>query len=479
VPDRLLYERFRFLHLRSADHYIGIECLSDTASCPIVSKSPARQPAAIVEEEQSGGPFGQGIVQKLELKAYPVFKSLKTAAYVIYLAVIVCLVFAAAEYSARVYLSRTRGMGREQAEILIDRWAAFRLSPNYMRTGVRHNAQGFRRDQDVALEKPANTVRIFLMGASTAYGAETVYPEIDPRWKISNRETIDAYLEQRLNAAFPSKHWEVINAALSGSELHQELARLLSIVLRYRPDAVILLDGVNDVTQLARAGPNYDPYADMPLVDEFNDLTDPHGPRSLRIMLSTWLIRNSVIFRVLSNRRGRRINLDYRRQRTAGGPVPANLRFTDLTPEEQLRYQALASQVDYYRRAIRRIHRILALEGIQDLFLLQPTLRSTGKPLVDREPQLAEYDRAVAGRVEFYAFEILYPLIAKQLTQDAVLDGYNFLDLTAVFDASHAQTFTDYCHLTPAGNKAAADKIFEYYSAAMMNASSTLESASR
>jgi len=48
-----------------------------------------------------------------------VSKALKTAAYVINVAVIVCLVFAAAEYSARVYLSRARGTGREQAEILI------------------------------------------------------------------------------------------------------------------------------------------------------------------------------------------------------------------------------------------------------------------------------------------------------------------------------------------------------------------------
>jgi hypothetical protein len=104
----------------------------------------------------------------------------------------------------------------------------------------------------------------------------------------------------------------------------------------------------------------------------------------------------------------------------------------------------------------------------------------TGKPLVDREPQLADYDRAVAGRLEFYAFETLYPLIAKQLTQDAATEGYNFLDLTPVFDSMSVQSFTDYCHLTPAGNQAAAEKIFEYYSARMMNhASSTSASGSR
>jgi len=75
--------------------------------------------------------------------------------------------------------------------------------------------------------------------------------------------------------------------------------------------------------------------------------------------------------------------------------------------------------------------------------------------------------------VEFYSYQTLYPLIAKQLTEDAPAEGYHFLDLTSVFDGLNVQTFTDYCHLTPAGNRVAADKIFEHYSARMMNSISS------
>lgn len=185
------------------------------------------------------------------------------------------------------------------------------------------------------------------------------------------------------------------------------------------------------------------------------------------------MVRNSVIFRALHDRGARRAQLETRRRRIVVGPAPANLQFSSLAPDEQIRYQAVASQVDYYRRAVRRIHRILAIDGIQDLFLLQPTLRLTRKTLIDREPRLAEYDRAVAGRVEIYAYETLYPLIAQQLTQDAQAEGYQFLDLTPVFDSMNVQTFTDYCHLTPVGNQAAADAIFAYYSARMMNTPSS------
>ncbi len=385
-------------------------------------------------------------------------RALKTAAFVVYTLLAVCVVIGIAEYATRAYVSATRGRGREQASILFDRWSAFRISPNFDRTGVHHNAQGFRRDQDVAVEKPANTERIFLIGGSVAYGAESVYPEIAKPVQVGNHETIDYYLEQRLNAARPEKHWEVINAAVSGFTLNEDLARILAVLLHYRPDAVILLDGVNDLSQLIKGGPHYDPYAAAPLGEEFDDLTNPHGARALGFMLSTWLSRNSVMFRILDDRARRRANLHYRQDRDHG-PVPAGLRLSDLTAEERERYRIIEDQIDVYRHMVRQIHRILSLDGIEDIFLLQPTLRVSKKALMGPEPRLAEYDRRVAGRVEMYAYENLYPVIAKQLSTDDA--GYTFVDLTGVFDGMNVQTFTDYCHLTPAGNQAIAERVFQ------------------
>jgi len=386
-------------------------------------------------------------------------KALKAAAFVLYNVVIVCAIFAIAEYAARWYVSAKRGRGREQAEEIIDRWSAFRTTPNFDRLGVHHNAQGFRRDTDIPLEKPSGTTRIFILGGSVAYGAETVYPEIDSRWKISNHETIDYYLEQRLNAAFPATRWEVINAAVSGFQLHEDLARILSLLLRYKPDQVILLDGVNDLSQLVRSGADFDAYAQTALAEQFNDLTDPHGLPALETMISTWLVRNSVLFRALHDRAEHRSHLRYRRERIAG-PVPVGIRLTDLSAADQQRYQAIASQAGYYRHAVRQIHRVLALDGIDDFFLLQPTLRLTRKPLTEVESRLAAYDRSVAGRLEMYSYETLYPVIAAQLADDSRTEGFHFEDLTNVFDQTTVQTFTDYCHLTPAGNRTLADAIF-------------------
>jgi lysophospholipase L1-like esterase len=387
-------------------------------------------------------------------------KALKAAAFVLYNAVIVCAIFATLEFSARWYVSAKRGRGREQAEEIIDRWSAFRTTSNFDRLGVHHNSQGFRRDTDVALAKPPGTKRIFVLGGSVAYGAETVYPEIDSRWKITNHETIDYFLQQRLTAAFPSTHWEVINAAVSGFQLHEDLARILSVLLRYQPDAVILLDGVNDLSELIRSGPDFDAYAQTALAAQFNDLTDPRGLPALETMLSTWLVRNSVLFRAIHDRAEHRAHLGYRRQRIAGRVAPG-LRLADLSPSEEQRYLVIASQIGYYKHVVQQIHRILSVDAIDDLFVLQPTLRLSRKPLTEVETRLAEYDRSVAGKLEMYAYESLYPVMAAQLSEESRRERFHFLNLTGVFDPLTVQTFTDYCHLTPDGNRAIAEAIFE------------------
>ena len=43
--------------------------------------------------------------------------------------------------------------------------------------GVTHNAQGFRRTEDVSATKPSGTYRVFLMGGSTAYGLRVTVSE--------------------------------------------------------------------------------------------------------------------------------------------------------------------------------------------------------------------------------------------------------------------------------------------------------------
>jgi lysophospholipase L1-like esterase len=91
----------------------------------------------------------------------------------------------------------------------------------------------------------------------------------------------------------------------------------------------------------------------------------------------------------------------------------------------------------------------------------------TRKPLTGVETRLFDYWSKLDGSLYVYGFQTLYPQLSAQITSAAQTDGYRFLDLTAVFDRTGVQTFTDYCHLTPAGNQMVADAIFDSLAASL------------
>src|SRR5215471_5714604 len=181
-----------------------------------------------------------------------------------------CVVVLMTEYSVRKLVYGQFGLPGRQTELILDRWAAFVNNPNYSAHGVRVNAQGFRRAANLSLVKPADTVRIFLLGGSVAYGGETLYPEVDEHRKsVDNNQTIDHYLEAKLNSVFPQKHWEVVNAAVKGYFLNQDLALFLSTIQRYNANYLVLLHGVNDIFEMIQSPGDEDGYDTAGFGDEF------------------------------------------------------------------------------------------------------------------------------------------------------------------------------------------------------------------
>ena len=379
-----------------------------------------------------------------------------------YNVVFVCAAFGLAEYLAR----RQTGSPANQSELMLDRWAGFRNNPRYRGNNVEMNQAGFRRDHNVSSEKPPGTVRIFLLGGSVAYGGDTLYPEIDDRWTINNHQTIDYDLEQRLNATLPANHWEVINAAVKGYFLNQDLALYLSAVQRYRPDYLVLLDGVNDLFATLRSPDTFDSYSLAGLGDQFDGLTSP-ASMSLRLMSSTWLLDHSSLYRLIRERVNRRNQLRARKDRIRQANAQPQSGLAGMPPDEQYRYQAAAGKIGEYMRPVRQIHRLAAIVGTKTLFVLQPQIAVTRKPLTSIEGRVLEYWSKIDGPLYVYGFQTLYPRLSKELSDGAETEGYRFLDLTGVFDRMSAQTFTDYCHLTPAGDQAVADAIFDSLAASM------------
>jgi lysophospholipase L1-like esterase len=388
----------------------------------------------------------------------------KTFVIIIFNLLVVVLVFGGLEFALRQKHLRTVGPRSRQSRDYRDPWAAWRNSPYFADTnGARHDAEGFRRDSDVSVEKPLNTVRIFLVGGSAAYGDSGGYPEIEPRhYYLYNNQLIDYFLEQKLTSAFPSKHWEVVNAATMEYRLHQELALIESVLLRYHPDYVILMDGYNDVKGLSSAGRSYDAYASTPHLQEFNLLANPSSGRSLLFFTATWLKANSDLFRSLADHLNSRsiIARNTNREERPGFADPVLL--SELTSEEQAQFDIAETQVDEYTHVARQIYRILDLDGVRAVFLMQPVTILSHKPLTESEQRIRAHTLKIYGPPLAYTFEQLYPRVASQMDSAAQEDGFAFLDLTSVFDTTSEQTFSDYCHLTPEGNKVIAERVFEF-----------------
>jgi tetratricopeptide (TPR) repeat protein len=141
---------------------------------------------------------------------------------------------------------------------------------------------GFRQ------EKPADGLRVFVVGESSAYG----FP-FGPKFAFSR------FLQERLAAAWPDRTVEVVNAAMPGIGSWQA-RKVVEEITGYHPDIVIVYLGHNELNRagpaetgaMARLAPRLRFYqlavvaADAlrgwrggtPTVDKMRRDTDPFGP---------------------------------------------------------------------------------------------------------------------------------------------------------------------------------------------------------
>jgi hypothetical protein len=150
------------------------------------------------------------------------------------------------------------------------------LTPNtqaeVMGKTVTTNQWGMR-DQDYALDKPAGTTRIAMMGPSFTMGSG-----------VGDNETYDAYLEPELNAsAAPGKHYEVLNFGVAAYSLLHQVRMLDDRVYKFHPDIVVLTDGRQPDGPIVRhvinalASGSLKTYPDLAEIVERTGVTDYPG----------------------------------------------------------------------------------------------------------------------------------------------------------------------------------------------------------
>ena len=103
----------------------------------------------------------------------------------------------------------------------------------------RVNAQHMRGTRDVVMPKPPNTLRVFLLGGSTAFGSGAP----------GEKETIAQYMENTLVSFLKPKNIsvEVFNAAAANWGTTHERILIENRLFRLAPDIVVSLSGMNDI----------------------------------------------------------------------------------------------------------------------------------------------------------------------------------------------------------------------------------------
>ncbi len=132
-----------------------------------------------------------------------------------------------------------------------DEVLGYRLLPGTVSSPNDHisyliNPQSFRGPA-VALAKPAGTYRIVALGGSTTFG-----------WGVGEQDTYPSLLQELLNRRCTpvlAPHIEVINGGVPGYISAQNALRLEREWVHYQPDAVLVMDGLNDLFAIPADGP--------------------------------------------------------------------------------------------------------------------------------------------------------------------------------------------------------------------------------
>lgn len=365
-------------------------------------------------------------------------------------AIMLVLLLAVFEVAARVGLRALRGFdGKHLYQYAFDPYKNIHPTPNFVDTrGVEHNSDGFRRSSEVQMLKPEGTYRIFLMGASTAYGLGGLWPHIQRDFAVlKNSETIDAYLEEMLADSLPGVRVEVINAAITSTWTHHHLIYLNQRILRYDPDMVMFLDGFND---FFRFDPGHDQFGSYSYSLQSRVIMGDPTIKSLLAANGWWLFRKSAAAHVASRAA--------RTLKQALTPSPVQKPLAVDTAMTRLKATFPKNALAMHKR----LGLILESEDVHAVFMLQPLLiMEREKEMLPVERELFEFNVAsyLPKYEQFMHQAVPYVRSAEQAMADTV--GGTFIDLTEIYDGIGEQIYTDYAHLTPLGNRMAADRILQ------------------
>jgi lysophospholipase L1-like esterase len=274
--------------------------------------------------------------------------------------------------------------------------------PNQHSSAININSYGFR-GQEILMEKPEDTYRIFVVGGSTTFGIRS-----------PDQKTIPGHLEQNLNKLNFDKKIEVINAGIGGITSTDELQLVTTKIVQFDPDLIIVFDGNNDIVNFA--GKTKNKWSDDAIT-------------------LTW--KQYLSF--------------YKTPFVVGGIIDdakASISLSIFNPN-------FVEIAQVWKKNMITICELGKQQGFDTIVVLQPFLGTGNKTLSDFEKENLETRYVTFSTQSLYDG---YQLLADELNN---LENYCYKssDFRNTFDDINESVYFDRVHVGPESNKILADKM--------------------
>lgn len=306
--------------------------------------------------------------------------------------------------------------------------ANYRLIPSrtYALWGgqVAIDRNGFRSPRDIPLVKPPDSVRVMLVGGSTAFG-----------WGVPDGQDIAAHMQNVLDASGDPGHYEVVNTGVPYYTSFQELNWYVHALWAFKPDILVVLHGHNDALYAVVRGSEWRSVTEGDVGEIPFMPVDAASTRAPTPFLESALMRSALY---------RQIHRRFRE------PV--------LEPLPGVGTPARSETGNVDRRCIEQFVRHSSLiagaagrEGTRTIFALQPVIY-VGKPPTSPEQR-------ILNRLQKYVEPVrqLWPELQASAVRGE--SGPVHLDLTEIFSGFSDTAYLDNCHYTASANKVLAERL--------------------
>jgi lysophospholipase L1-like esterase len=286
----------------------------------------------------------------------------------------------------------------------------FVLSPYLMfaepdtRHGGSLNSQGFQ-GPELPKDRPANEVRIAVLGGSAVYNGGTT-------------NSIAAHLERILSGRYPAKKIRVINFGRASYISMQELILLQRNVLSLSPNLIIVYDGFNDI---------WVPYSDK------KNVSEPVGYPFLY---------SNLVARV---ERNRFVNFDVISRYLASRSALYNYLLNALRKKMTLKQRSLdiGELEAEYRRNLGQMCALARAGGAKILLATQPYIGAKGS----KGPKEAELEKQYLNGTDVKNMQEYFRKLSEVAREVADRNGSHYIDFLDVFDGMKEDVFIDLVHV--------------------------------